>query len=90
LPEAINITEVLWKAAKTLFERSLTPDLLPVRLLGVGATRLTRDAVAQGDLFDGGLRQRQQAIDETVDAIRGEFGTDAIQRGASLDRPGEE
>src|SRR5208283_3828129 len=49
LPEATNLTDPLWQSAKALFERSLTGNLLPVRLLGVGATRLTRDAAVQGD-----------------------------------------
>ena len=90
LPEATNATDVLWQAAKVLFERSLTDDLLPVRLLGVGATRLTREAVVQGDLFDGEVRRRQQALDQTIDAIRQQLGTNAIQRGSLLDRPDQE
>jgi DNA polymerase-4 len=35
LPEATNLTNAIWKAATDLFERSLTSELLPVRLLGV-------------------------------------------------------
>ena len=41
LAEATNLTNTIWKAAADLFERSLTEDLMPVRLLGVGATKLT-------------------------------------------------
>jgi DNA polymerase-4 len=89
LPEATNVTDVLWQSAKTLFERSLTRGLLPVRLLGVGVSRLTREAVVQGNLFDGEERRRQQAVDQAVDTIRGQFGTDAIRRGSSVDRPDE-
>src|SRR5262249_51194825 len=90
LPEATNLTDMLWQSAKELFQRSLTPDLLPVRLLGVGATKLNRDAVMQGGLFDGETRRRQQAVDQAVDAIRNQFGRDAIQRGSLVDRPDEE
>jgi DNA polymerase-4 len=43
LAEATNLTNVIWKAAADLFERSLTRELLPVRLIGVGATKLTRE-----------------------------------------------
>jgi DNA polymerase-4 len=46
LAEPTNLTNVIWKAAADLFEHSLTGDLLPVRLLGVGATKLTREPVA--------------------------------------------
>jgi DNA polymerase-4 len=86
LAEATNGTDVLWQAAAELLERSLSAELLPVRLLGVGATGLTREMVEQRDLFDGALRARQSALDQTMDAIRGQFGPGAIQRGSLLDR----
>jgi len=66
------VTNVIWKAAADLFERSLTKELLPVRLLGVGATKLTREAVVQGNLFDEGADLRQGALDQTIDKIRGQ------------------
>lgn len=90
LAEATNLTEFLWQAALEVFERGLTRDLLPVRLLGVGACRLTRDAAVQGDLFDASLRERQQSLDQTIDAIREQFGAAAIQRASLLDGTGQE
>jgi DNA polymerase-4 len=86
LPEATNSTDGLWQVAAELFERSLTRELLPVRLLGVGVTRLTSDSPVQRGLFDGEARHRQGALDQAIDAIRGQFGTGAIQRGSLLDR----
>jgi DNA polymerase-4 len=86
LPEPSDATEMLWQSVKALFDRSINGDLLPLRLLGVGATRLSREAALQGDLFDGGQRQRRQALDKTVDAIRDQFGAGAIRRGSSLGR----
>lgn len=86
LEQPTNVTELLWQAAQQVFDRGLTGDLMPVRLLGVGAARLTREAVVQGNLFDDGNRQRQEALDQTIDGIRGAFGDAAIRRGSLLDR----
>jgi hypothetical protein len=60
--------------------------MLPLRLLGVGVSRLTREGAVQGQLFDAGQRERRTALDRTIDAIRGQFGTWAIRRGTRLDR----
>ncbi len=86
LPQPTNLTDLLWRTAQEVFQRSLAPDLLPVRLLGVGGTRLIRDAAVQRDLFDAGQRERQQSLDKTIDAIRGQFGTEALRRASRLDR----
>ena len=86
LDEATNTTAVIWQAAVELLDKSLTPEVLPVRLLGVGATKLTRDELVQGQLFDQETRQRQATLDTTMDAIRGQFGTEAIHRGSQLNR----
>src|SRR5262249_40404236 len=85
LADATDVTDTIWQAAAALLERSLTPDVLPLRLLGVGASKLTRDAAVQGDLFDGEHMQRQSQLDRAVDAIRGQFGGGSIQRGSMLD-----
>ncbi len=89
LPEPSNLTDSLWEAAGALFERSLSAELLPLRLLGVGASRLTRGAPVQGDLFDNAERERKAALDRTVDAIRSQFGGAAIRRGSNLPDPAE-
>ena len=77
---------MIWNAAADLFERSLTKELLPVRLLGVGATKLTREVVVQRTLFDEGSDLRQGALDQTIDKIRGQFGSGSIRRGSLVDR----
>ena len=78
-----------WTAAE-LFGQSLSEAMMPLRLLGVGAGRLTREGVVQGELFDDGERERQAALDKAVDAIRGQFGPSAIHRGNRLERAEEQ
>jgi DNA polymerase-4 len=85
LGEATDRTDDLWHAAAALFERSVGA-MLPLRLLGVGVSNLTRDAVVQAQLFDEAERQKQSALDRAVDAIRGQLGSGAIQRGSLLGR----
>ncbi len=86
LGEATDVTEVLWQAARILLGRSLTAEMLPVRLLGIGASGLTSDTVGQRQLFDGGELERQRSLDRAVDAIRASFGGAAIQRGSLVER----
>jgi DNA polymerase-4 len=85
LPEATNATDLLWQTAKAILEHGLTRDMLPIRLLGVGATRLTGETAAQRSLFDAAERERQRSLDQTVDAIRKQFGSGAVRRGASVE-----
>ncbi|HEV3255983.1 MAG TPA: DNA polymerase IV [Gemmataceae bacterium] len=87
LAEPSNLTGALWQAAQRLLDRSLSRDVLPVRLVGVGASKLTRGAAVQKDLFDSDALERQAALDETIDAIRGQFGSGAIRWGSLLDGP---
>ena len=79
LPEATNQTEMLWQTAREIFERAVTDELFPVRLLGVGATRLTRDPVVQRDLFDCGERISSKAW--TKPSTRSANNTDRLPCG---------
>jgi DNA polymerase-4 len=84
LGEVTDSTQALWQAAQSLLERSLTSDILPLRLLGFGVTDLAREGAVQGDLFESPERRRQEALDQAIDQIRRRLGTTAIQRGSLL------
>ena len=88
LAEPTDLTDALWRAAARLLTQALPEGRLPLRLLGVGATALTRSAVEQGDLFGGARRRRGGALDRAVGVIRARFGGAAIGRGGSLRRQG--
>ena len=86
LAEATHATNIIWKAAAGLFERSLTSELMPVRLLGVGATKLTREPILQRNLFEESSQPRESAVDQSIDTIRAKFGSKSIQRGSLLEK----
>ena len=72
------------------FQTRVPGHWLPLRLLGVGATRLVRDEQVQHDLFSQAWRGRQQALAGAVDAIRDQFGRAAIRRARQLDTPSQD
>jgi DNA polymerase-4 len=86
LTTATFATQVLWQAARTLLERSLTADIMPLRLIGVGVTNLVREGSVQGDLFESMENRRQGALDQAIDQIRRQLGSGAIQRASLLQR----
>ena len=57
----------------------------PLRLLGISLTNPSRYGEAQISLFNEGDRERSRMIYKAVDAIRGEYGADVIQRGSEME-----
>jgi DNA polymerase-4 len=88
LPDPTDVTEVIWQAVVGLFQDRVSDAWLPLRLLGVGVAGLVRDSAVQGQLFDDGWHQKQRALDETMDAIRTQFGAGAIRRAGGLEPEG--
>lgn len=84
LLEPMNETMFLWGEAKALLQKLLKFDLLPARLISVGAVRLVRPGEIQGGLFDTKIIKKQGEIDRTLDAIKAKFGSESIGRGVFL------
>jgi DNA polymerase IV len=84
LGNATDLTDEVWKAVSELFDGRVSDSVLPARLIGVGATKLERDAPMQRLLFDEESRLKQHAVDHASDKIRERFGDDAIRRAAVL------
>jgi DNA polymerase-4 len=72
--------------ARQLLDRWLSEQpRAAVRLLGVGLCALS--PAAQLDLFDDPRTAAGSKLDPTVDSIREKFGSDAVVRASSLERP---
>jgi hypothetical protein len=81
------MTEVLWQAARELFDQRIPQDWLPLRLLGFGVSGLTVGSPSEAHLFPQEGRAKLRALDQATDAIRKQFGRDAIRRAGGFFRP---
>jgi DNA polymerase-4 len=80
LPEPTDVTAQIWQAAVEIFEKRVSDEWLPLRLIGVGLTNLMREGPVQGHLFEDTWRRKQRSVDQTVDEIRRQFGDKSIRR----------
>lgn len=75
-------TKLLWETARSIFDTWAAKSFKPIRLIGMGATGLTRAAPQLG-LFVDRASEQQSQLDRAVDQIRDRFGTRSISRGRS-------
>src|SRR5688572_20636216 len=77
----VDTDEEIIRLALSLFDQF--PLERRVRLIGVGTGEIVRpgEGPTQLGLFDEPAKQKESAIDRTVDAIRQKFGEDLIKRG---------
>ena len=86
LPAASAGTRDLWICASRLLAQQLARRGDPVRLIGMGASRLTREESAQADLFEAETSARQRRIDSMVDAVNERYGRSGLHRGLGRGR----
>lgn len=78
-----DATDVLWQAARTLFDTWARQGFSPVRLIGVTAGHLSSGG-QQMPLFADAAQERHKRIDQTADAIVQRFGKGAIRRAGTM------
>lgn len=93
LPSPSNLDHDIYQTAAALFKQNYTKGK-PVRLIGVGVSKLSAP-VYQLSLWDDGYQREHQLL-SAVDTLRERYGKDIIKRAVSItehnqkDNPGEE
>ena len=80
LSSATDITTEIFDICESLI-KELWDTKKPLRLLGVSLSDVTDEDDVQLSLFDCDKRDKERAIDRTVDSIRSKFGKSTIVRG---------
>ncbi len=75
-----NISQEIWRTAKSLLVSVRKQRKEPVRLLGVGVTGLLDTTHEQTDLFEQ-ERCKQRTLDNVADQINKRFGSRTLHRG---------
>ena len=84
LPQPTNTTQAVWEAAEHLLANRMPPQMLPVRLLGVGVSDFCSGDSKQLTLFDEPSEKAHSDLDQATDLIRDKFGTAAVGRASRL------
>lgn len=58
---------------------------MPIRLLGIRATKLCSEDYTQLNLFEMVNYEKQEKLDQALDAIRNRFGKDSVKRASFLE-----
>ena len=79
LPNCINTTTEIYEYVCLLFDQCWKGE--PIRHLGINVSDFQTVSARQFSLFDKVDTEKLQALDKTIDRIRGKYGTRSIIRG---------
>jgi DNA polymerase-4 len=80
LSASSDITTEIFSVCQSLINE-LWDTKKPLRLLGVTLSDVTDEDDIQLSIFDSDKKDKERAIDKTIDSIRNKFGKDTIVRG---------
>lgn len=83
LSEATNITSEIYKVSKELFSE-LWDGRMPIRLIGVSLTGITREPSEQMSLFFDEEKEKAKKVDRLMDSIRKKYGSETIMPASSV------
>lgn len=82
LERPTDITGEIYRTCSDLFDELWKGE--PMRLIGVSLTELDKEGASQISFFDDGGREKDSAVDRTVDDIISKFGSGTIVRASAL------
>ena len=83
--EPTNTTQNLFETAAELMNSIERRPTRGVRLIGMGASNLSKRKPVQMSLFDQEENEKQSHVDQISDAIRDKFGNSKLHRGTNLE-----
>ena len=89
LEEATDITAEILDVAERLL-RELWDRRVPLRLIGISLTMVTREHSEQISLFPDERKERRRRVDQAVDTLRNRFGRATIHRATQMNMLSDE
>jgi len=83
LGSSTDITSEIYNVAKSLFAE-LWDGKMPIRLIGVALTSITREPSEQMDIFFDESKEKFRRVDSVIDSVRKKFGSSTIMPAASV------
>ena len=79
--EPTDVTQAIWKSARTLLHSALGDRNFRIRLIGIHLQSLVSELGQNPSLFNQNELQRQSQVDSVVDSINTRFGDSTVHRG---------